>query len=120
MFVKFLEKLTGIENLIADPHYRGSGIHQTLPGGFLNIHADFNRYIKYDMHRRVNLLLYMNPNWTESYGGHLELWSRDLQRCEQRILPTLGTVLLVCALRLELLRKIRIQALCSFIIFVIG
>jgi hypothetical protein len=31
-FIEFLEKLTGINDLIPDPHYRGSGIHQTLPG----------------------------------------------------------------------------------------
>lgn len=42
-FTAFLEKLTGIEGLIPDPEYRGSGVHQTLPGGYLNIHADFNR-----------------------------------------------------------------------------
>jgi hypothetical protein len=90
MFIKFLEKLTGIEDIIPDPHYRGSGIHQTLPGGFLNIHADFNRYERYDLHRRVNVLLYLNPDWNETWGGHLELWSRDLQNCEVKLAPTLG------------------------------
>ncbi len=43
-FTQFLEKLTGISDLIPDPEYRGSGVHQTLSGGYLNIHADFNRY----------------------------------------------------------------------------
>ena len=32
-FVQFLEELTGIDHLIPDPHYRGSGIHVTAPGG---------------------------------------------------------------------------------------
>lgn len=90
MFIKFLEKLTGIEDIIPDPHYRGAGIHQTLTGGFLDIHADFNRYQRYDLHRRVNVLLYLNPNWNESWGGDLELWSRDLKRCEVKLAPTLG------------------------------
>eukprot|EP01038_Epipyxis_sp_PR26KG_P010116 gene10116-13597_t len=89
-FVKFLEYMTKIEGLIPDPHYRGSGIHQTLPGGNLNVHADFNRYVQYDMHRRVNVFIYLNPDWEESYGGHLELWSKDLKKCDQHILPTLG------------------------------
>jgi fructose-specific component phosphotransferase system IIB-like protein len=43
-FIRFLEKLTGIQDIIPDPHFRGSGVHQTLRGGNLNIHADFNRY----------------------------------------------------------------------------
>ena len=54
----------------------------------MNIHADFNRYARYDMHRRVNVFIYLNPNWTESYGGHLELWSKDLLRCEQKVSST--------------------------------
>src|SRR3954462_10703934 len=41
-FVEFLEELTGIEGLVADPHLEGGGLHQIEPGGFLNVHADFN------------------------------------------------------------------------------
>jgi len=89
-FIKFLEKLTGIEGLIPDPHYRGSGIHQTLPGGYLNLHADFNRYEKYDLHRRVNAFIYLNPEWDDSWGGHLELWSKDLRSCGAKLAPTIG------------------------------
>jgi Rps23 Pro-64 3,4-dihydroxylase Tpa1-like proline 4-hydroxylase len=89
-FIKFLEQLTGIEDLVPDPHFRGSGIHQTLGNGFLNIHADFNRYEKYDMYRRVNILLYLNPDWKEEYGGHLELWSKDMKSCMVRTSPDIG------------------------------
>jgi hypothetical protein len=89
-FTKFLEQLTGIENLVPDPEYRGSGVHQTLSGGQLNIHADFNRYEKYDLHRRVNVFVFLNPSWNESYGGQLELWSRDLKSCGAKINPDLG------------------------------
>lgn len=90
MFTKFLEKLTGIEGLIPDPEYRGSGVHQTLSGGLLGIHADFNRYAKYDMHRRVNIFVFLNENWQESYGGYLELWSKDLKTCGAKISPDMG------------------------------
>lgn len=68
----------------------GSGLHQTLPGGLLQVHADFNRHKVTGLHRRVNMFVYLNPEWDEKYGGHLELWPRDLSKCEQRILPTLG------------------------------
>ena len=89
-FIKFLEKLTGIDGIMADATYRGAGIHQTLSGGYLNIHADFNLDRKNSYHRRVNVFLYINPNWTDAYGGHLELWSRDLKHCDVRITPDLG------------------------------
>ena len=42
--------------------------------GFLNIHADFNKHPTLDLDRRLNVLIYLNKNWKESYGGNLELW----------------------------------------------
>jgi hypothetical protein len=85
--VDFLERLTGITGLVPDPHFVGGGLHQIAPGGFLNIHADFNRHDRLRLDRRLNLLLFLNRDWQEEYGGHLELWDRDMRRCEQRILP---------------------------------
>eukprot|EP01031_Cornospumella_fuschlensis_P025699 gene25699-31036_t len=94
-FIRFLEALTGIPNIIPDPHYRESGIHQTLHGGYVNVHADANQYDKYDMHRRVSVFLYLNPDWQESYGGHLELWSADLNSCNAKILPSFGRLVVL-------------------------
>jgi hypothetical protein len=85
--LRFLEALTGIEGLIPDPYFGGAGPHQILPGGFLKIHADFNWHPLLKLDRRLNLLVYLNRDWKEEYGGHLELWSRDMTRCEQKILP---------------------------------
>jgi Rps23 Pro-64 3,4-dihydroxylase Tpa1-like proline 4-hydroxylase len=93
-FLRFLELLTGIEGLIPDPYFRGGGIHQIETGGKLDMHIDFNRYEKLQLDRRLNVILYLNTDWPESYGGHLELWSghRDgqkhiLNKCEERVLP---------------------------------
>ncbi len=83
----WLEALTGIDGLIPDPYFGGGGLHQIEPGGFLKIHADFNIHPKLKLDRRLNMLIYLNKDWPEEYGGHLELWDRDVRRCEQRILP---------------------------------
>jgi hypothetical protein len=85
--LEFLEALTGIEGLIPDPYYGGAGPHQIEPGGFLKIHADFNWHPLLRLDRRLNLLVYLNRDWREEYGGHLELWDRTMSRCERRILP---------------------------------
>jgi hypothetical protein len=53
----------------------------------LKIHTDFNWYPRLKLDRRLNLLLYLNRNWEENYGGHLELWSPNMARCERKILP---------------------------------
>jgi hypothetical protein len=87
-WIHFLQQLTGIKEIVVDPKHAGGGIHQVLNGGFLKIHADFNRL--HGMHRRVNILLYLNEDWPESYGGHLELWSRDMKSCMVRARPTIG------------------------------
>ena len=87
IFCRFLEKLTGIEGIIPDPYFWGGGLHQIERGGFLKIHSDFNWYDKLKLDRRLNVLLYLNKNWREDYGGHLELWSREMSRCEKKILP---------------------------------
>lgn len=86
-FLRFLEKVTGIENLIPDPALRGGGLHQIRRGGLLKLHADFNQHDATFLDRRVNILLYLNKEWKEEYGGHLELWDRDAKNCGKKILP---------------------------------
>jgi 2OG-Fe(II) oxygenase superfamily len=85
--LEFLESLTGIAGLIPDPYYGGAGPHQILPGGFLKVHTDFNWHPKLKLDRRLNLIVYLNQDWREEYGGHIELWDREVRRCAQRVLP---------------------------------
>jgi hypothetical protein len=89
-FLGILEKITAIDNLIADPHMFGGGVHQTSPGGYLKIHADFNKHPNFGLDRRLNLLIYLNENWLPEYGGDLELWAPDMRRCVQKIAPIAG------------------------------
>jgi len=83
----FLEILTGIEGVISDPHFVGGGLHQIVPGGKLDVHADFNRHTKLQLDRRINVLVYMNKDWHEEYGGHFELWDKEMKQAEAKILP---------------------------------
>ncbi|HEX3128582.1 MAG TPA: 2OG-Fe(II) oxygenase [Thermoanaerobaculia bacterium] len=86
--LQFLQALTGIEEgLVSDPYYGGAGPHQILPGGFLKVHVDFNWHPLLQLDRRLNMLVYLNKGWKEEYGGHLELWNRDVTQCEAKILP---------------------------------
>lgn len=87
-FVSFLSRLTGIERLFADDSLEGGGLHQSTTGGFLNVHADFTVHPHHrTWQRRVNLLLYLNEDWSQDYGGYLELWSRDMKECVKSIAP---------------------------------
>ncbi|NUR85088.1 MAG: 2OG-Fe(II) oxygenase [Nonomuraea sp.] len=94
VFVDFLERLSGIEHLVSDPHYDGGGLHQIKPGGFLKVHVDFNKHRRLNLDRRLNGLLYLNKEWEESYGGHLQLWNQDMSVCEHKILPVFNRFVL--------------------------
>lgn len=93
-FLEFLSKVTGIRNLIPDPSFEGGGLHQIVPGGKLAIHADFNRHRLYGLDRRLNMLVYLNKDWRENYGGHLQLWNRDMTRCDAKVLPHFNRVMI--------------------------
>ena len=79
-FLLFLEALSGIDCLFADPYFIGGGAMATGRGQFLKIHADFNWHHKLQAHRRLNVLFYLAPHWQTEWGGHLELWSKDMTR----------------------------------------
>jgi len=91
-FLRFLEELTGVQNLIGDPYLIGAGIHQTLPGGLVGLHADFSTHSKLPLERRVNMILYLNKDWHNEWGGHLELWSRNMARCEVKVAPVANRI----------------------------
>lgn len=67
-----IEKITGINNLIADPELFGAGLHCIPSNGFLKRHVDFNIHPN-GWHRRVNMLIYLNRVWRDEWNGHLEL-----------------------------------------------
>jgi Rps23 Pro-64 3,4-dihydroxylase Tpa1-like proline 4-hydroxylase len=85
--LQFLENLTGIRGVLPDPYFVGGGLHQMLPGGLLEVHADFSYHKGLRLDRRINVLIYLNKDWEEAYGGHFELWDQEVKRAERRILP---------------------------------
>jgi hypothetical protein len=87
VFIGFLQMLTGIEGLVPDPHLLGGGLHRIERGGLLKIHADFNHHKDLNLQRRINVLVYLNRDWKEEYGGHLELWNREMTKCVKKVLP---------------------------------
>lgn len=86
-FMNSLSELTGIGMLISDPYYTGGGLNCTLPGGLLEVHCDGNWHHAMGVHRRLNVILYLNESWEEEWGGALELWDRNLTACQKSIAP---------------------------------
>jgi hypothetical protein len=94
-FLALLERVTGIPQLSADPELLGGGLHQGGNGSFLKIHADFNVHPSTLLYRRLNILIYLNPDWRDEYGGHLELWDAEMRACVRAISPTFNRCVLI-------------------------
>ena len=89
-FLNWLKKFTGEEVILPDPFLVGGGIHSTIRGGFLKVHSDFNWNKQLSLFRKLNLLIYLNKSWNVKWGGHLELWSKNVKKCEKKISPLIN------------------------------
>lgn len=82
-FCTWLSAVTGIEALYSVPDALGAGLHQGGDGSFLDVHIDFNIHTDRNIHRRINLLIYLTKDWNAAeYGaGGTELWNADMSAC---------------------------------------
>jgi Rps23 Pro-64 3,4-dihydroxylase Tpa1-like proline 4-hydroxylase len=93
-FISILETNSKITNIIRNNlELNGAGVHKVLNEGFLCMHTDFEGYRdnKYGLlDRRLNLLLYMNPEWKQDYGGELCLYDKIASKITKKIMPLLN------------------------------
>lgn len=85
--LQFLEGISSLQGLIPDPYFEGGGLHETSKGGKLGIHADFRIHEKLSLNRRLNMLIYLNKDWQDSYEGHLEIWDATVKKKYQTVSP---------------------------------
>jgi len=89
----FIENLEVLSNckLYADFGLNGGGLHTHRSGGKLNTHLDYSIHPKLPLQRRLNLILYLTPDWLEDWGGHLGFWSHDDEKnCPRDLLVSIA------------------------------
>ncbi len=86
-FCALLGYVFDMPGLVADALLDGGGMHLTAAKGHLDVHVDFNYIAERGLHRRLNILLYLNEGWQEGWGGELELWDKEVRHCVQRFAP---------------------------------
>ena len=84
-FLDFVGRLSGIPDLILDPKMFGGGTHENLHGQELDPHVDFNYDEARELHRRLNLIVYLNKDWRTEWGGAIEIHSNPRDPFENRI-----------------------------------
>ncbi len=93
-FAKWMEKVTGIKEVFITDDKLGTGLHQGGDGSFLDIHVDFNIHHMKNVHRRLNMLIYLNKNWKPEYGGAMEMWNADMSKMVKAVPPLFNRCLI--------------------------
>lgn len=97
-FRDLISRITGIPDLQYDPHYFGGGTHENRQGQDLDPHVDFNFHPISRQHRRLNLIIYLNPEWQDEWGGSLQLHRDPYLPPDQDEIVTLTPLLNRCVM----------------------
>jgi hypothetical protein len=84
-FLDLVSRISGVPDLILDPTMYGGGTHENLHGQELDPHVDFNYDQSRQLHRRLNLIVYLNKDWRTEWGGAIEIHSNPRKPFENRI-----------------------------------
>ena len=90
----WISKVTGIKDLIPDPYLVGGGYSRSYRDCTLKIHTDFNWNDTLKCHRMLSLIVYLNEDWKEEYGGHLQFNDFKNKTAIQRVAPLFNRVVL--------------------------
>lgn len=77
-FLNMMMALTGVPLLLPDHGLNGGGWHIHANGGKLNPHLDYSMHPKLPYQRKINIIVYLQPNWEPSWGGHLGFYEHNI------------------------------------------
>ncbi|GEM_PF-4267454 len=94
-FIKILENITGFEDIVADSSVATGGLVFIPKNSFGGLHLDDGCHpFNPNLERRLTLLLYLNEDWSDENGGHLEFWDMKNKVKTKEILPELGRLVI--------------------------
>lgn len=86
-FLNAMSTVLGIEKIIPDPYFTGGGLNATMRGGLLDVHVDGNYHDATGLNRRLNALVYLNPDWREDWGGEFGVYDETGDKCLKKVAP---------------------------------
>lgn len=85
--LKAMGERMSIPKLIPDPYFTGGGLNITKRGGLLDVHVDGNYHDATGLNRRTNLLIYLNEQWENNWGGEFGLYDQSGTKCLKKVAP---------------------------------
>jgi Rps23 Pro-64 3,4-dihydroxylase Tpa1-like proline 4-hydroxylase len=77
LILQAMSDVLSIPKLMPDPYFAGGGLNVSETNGHLDVHVDGNYHDASGLNRRINLLIYFNPNWKNDWGGEFGIYSND-------------------------------------------
>ena len=94
VFLKAMAQRIGIQKLVPDPYFSGGGLNVTTRGGLLDVHVDGNYHDATGLNRRLNAILYLNPDWQPAWGGEFGIYDPTGEVCVKKVPPTFNRLVI--------------------------
>ncbi len=87
--LRLYESITGTKGLVYDEYLQPT-LHRVSRSGYMNVHGDAITVRKNDQNfrREFTIYIFMTKDWKDSYNGNLELWDKNMKKCEAVIKPS--------------------------------
>lgn len=87
LILEAMAQRIGIQKIIPDPYFSGGGLNVTMRGGLLDVHVDGNYHDATGLSRRLNAIIYLNPEWQPEWGGEFGVYDTAGQTCLKKVAP---------------------------------
>lgn len=87
LFLNAIAARIGIPKIVPDPYFSGGGLNVTMRGGLLDVHVDGNYHDATSLNRRLNAIVYLNPEWHPAWGGEFGIYDPRGEHCLKRVAP---------------------------------
>ena len=87
LFLTAMADRIEIPKLVPDPYFTGGGLNMMMKGGLLDVHVDGNYHDATGLNRRLNAILFLNPEWQPAWGGEFGVYDTQGKDCLKRVAP---------------------------------
>ena len=87
LMLNSMSDLFGINKIMPDPYFSGGGLNVTVSGGLLDVHVDGNYHDASGLNRRLNAIVYLNPEWQDGWGGEFGLYDSTGDNLIKKVAP---------------------------------